>query len=135
MTVQQVVRPIAVVVSVLLLLALAFTGITGGIDQWPNWSSLSHRAQSSAEVVSGLCALLIPITRVTLYRLRKASEIGFVAGSVAAAGLAPVVWADAPVTQGLLSGIVALAIAAAIVWMFRFGAGSFGLVNNPENLP
>jgi hypothetical protein len=133
MTVQQVLRPLSAIVSVLLLLALAFTGITGGINQWPNWSSLSHRTQSSAEIVSGMCALLIPVTRVTWRRLQKASEIGFVVGSVAAAGLAPVVWADAPVIQGLLSGVAALAIAAAIVWMFRFGVGSFGLVSNAEN--
>ena len=133
MTIQQVARPIAAVVSVLLLLALAFTGITGGLNQWPNWSSLSHRIQSSAEIVSGVCALLIPTTRVAWRRLRKASEIGFVAGSVVAAGLAPLVWADAPLIQGLLAGVVALVIAAAIVWMFRFGVGSFGLVNHPEN--
>lgn len=133
MTVLQVVRPIAVVVAGLLLLAVAFTGITGGINQWPNWTTLSHRTQASAEIVAGVCALLIPITRFRWWRLRAAAEIGFVAGSVAAAGLAPVVWAGGSVIEGLVSGLVALAVACGIVWLFRFGVGSFGLRSNPEN--
>ncbi len=133
MILLPVLRPILAVVAVLLLLALAYTGISGGVQQLAQWSTMGQRVQSVSQIVYGVAALFILITRFRWHRLRRAAEIGFIIGLVIAASLAIVVWGGESIGTGLLAGIAALAIACAIVWMFRSSAGSAGIIRNAEN--
>lgn len=130
MTLHPMLRPILAVVAVLLLLALAFTGISGGVQQLEQWSTMAQRVQSVSQIVYGVAALLILITRFTWHRLRRAAELGFIVGAVMAASLATVVWGGESIGTGVLTGIAALAIAWTIVWMFRSSAGSGKIIRN-----
>lgn len=132
MTARQVGRVIAAVVAVTLLIALALMGITGGLAQWPHWSTFATRVQTIAQIVGGTCAVLMLVTRFRWQWLHRATEAGFVVTSVVAAGLAPVVWGGQSFVQGLLAALVALVVVGLIVWLFRVGAGTYGLQSNPE---
>jgi len=133
MTLHPMLRPILAVVAVLLLLALAYTGITGGVQQWAQWSTMAQRIQTGSQIVYGVCALFILITSFRWRHLRRVAEFGFVLGGVAAASLAAVVWGGGTVLSGLLAGIAAFAIAGAIVWMVHAGVDSFGVMRKAEN--
>lgn len=132
MSVHFVLRAIAGLVAATLLLALAFTSISGGVDQWPHWNTFETRFQSAAQILNGLCALLIIVTQFVWRDFRRAIAIGFVITSVLSAGLAPIVWAGAAISRGLLTGLAALAIAVIILWMFRYGAGSLPMIKRAE---
>lgn len=133
MILLPILRPILAVVAVLLLLALAYTGISGGIDQWDDWSTAAQRIQLASQIIYGVSALFILITRFRWHRLRRAAELGFIVFGVMAAGLAAVVWGGGSLVSGVLTGIAALAIACAIVWMFRTSAGSSNIISNAES--
>ena len=133
MKLHPMLRPILAVVAVLLLLALAYTGISGGVQQLQQWSTMAQRVQSVSQIVYGVSAIFILITRFRWHRLRRAAELGFIIGLVIAAGLATVVWGGESIGTGVLTGIAALAVAWAIVWMFRTSAGSARIISNAEN--
>jgi len=132
MILHPVLRPILALVAVILLLALAFTGIAGGVDQWSHWPTIQHRIQLGSQIVYGVSALLILITSVRWRHLRRYSEFGFVLGGVIAASLATVVWGGGSVGRGAVTGVVALAITCAIVWMVHAGVDSFGFMGKAE---
>lgn len=133
MTVHQMLRSIAGIVAVLLLVTLALTGIGGGLYQWPHWDTIGTRLQSGSQILAGVFAILVPVTRFKWKHLHRVSEIGFVACLVVAGGLAPVVWSGATASTGLLAAVAAVAAAGVILWMFRYGAGSFGLMESTEH--
>ena len=133
MTLHPMLRPILAVVAVLLLLALAFTGITGGVEQWTDWGTMWHRIQLASQIVYGVAALVILITSFKWRRWRRVAEVAFVLGGVVAASLAAVVWGGGTTLSGVLAGIAALAIACAIVWMVHAGVDSFAFRRKSEN--
>ena len=63
------------------------------------------------------------------------AEVGFALGAAAAASLATVVWGEASILAGVVSGVGALLIAAFIVWMLRTGTGSENSSVNPVPVP
>lgn len=132
MTLHPMLRPILAVVAVLLLLGLAFTGITDGVQQWSDWSTMWHRIQVGSQIVYGVAALVILITSFMWHRWRRVAEVAFVVSGVVAAGLAAVVWGGGTILSGVLTGIAALAITLAIVWMVHAGVDSFALARKAE---
>ena len=132
MTLHPMLRPILAVVAVLLLLALAFTGITGGMQQWGDWSTMWQRIQSASQIVYGVAAVVILIASFKWRRWRRFAELTFVIGLVVAASLAPVVWGGETIVSGVLAGVAALAIASAIVWMVHAGVDSFAFISKAE---
>lgn len=133
MTLHPMLRPILAVVAVLLLLALAFTGIAGGMQQWGDWSTMWQRIQSASQIVYGVAALVILIASFKWRRWRRFAELTFVIGLVVAASLAPVVWGGETIMSGVLAGVAALAISCAIVWMVHAGVDSFAFISKAEN--
>jgi hypothetical protein len=133
MKLHPMLRPILAVVAVLLLLALAYTGITGGVQQWSHWSTIGTRIQLGSQIVSGVSALLILITSFRWRRWRRYAELGFVLGGVMATSLAAVVWGGGTILSGVSTGIAALAITGAIVWMVHAGVDSIDFVRRAEN--
>jgi hypothetical protein len=65
--------------------------------------------------------------------LRRVAEFGFVLGGVIAASLAAVVWGGGTIRSRLSTGIAALAITGAIVWMVHAGVDTFAFMRKPEN--
>ena len=109
------------IIAVLLLLALTWLGISGGITQWSDTVSSSQRVQLATQVWYGAFALLTVVTAFKWPQWQKLAERGFLVGAVAAASLATMVWGEASLLAGVLSGIGALLVAGLIVWMLRVG--------------
>lgn len=113
------VRQVLTILTILLLLALAFQGITGGVEQLPESISAGQYVQSAAQLIYGICAILCI---ATVFRWREFAvpvQLGFVAGCVVAGGFAPVSWGETSYGVGLLAAVAALLIASVIVWMLR----------------
>ena len=119
MKIHPGVRQVLAALTVLLLLALAFQGIAGGVEQLPQSSSIGQYVQSFAQVLYGVCAVFSIATAIRWREFASPVQFGFIAGCVAAGGLAAVVWGEASIGAGLLAGVAALAIASALVWMLR----------------
>jgi hypothetical protein len=114
-------RQIVGVIGGLLLLALAWTGVSGFFNQWAESKGIGQIAQTCSELVYASGALLSLVTTVWAQRWAGIARLVFIAGTTLAGGLAPVVWGDAPFWTGLLSGAASLALAFGIHWMFRWG--------------
>ena len=113
------VRQVLSVLTILLLLALAFQGISGGVEQWPQSSTVGQYLQTASQVIYGICAVLSIATMFKWRELATLVQVGFIAGCVMAGGLAAVSWGDASIGAGVLAGVAALAIASTLVWMLR----------------
>ena len=119
MKIHPGVRQVLAVLTILLLLALAFQGITGGAQQLPQSSTIGQYVQSLAQVLYGVCAVLSIATAIRWREFASPVQFGFIAGCVAAGGLAAVVWGGESIVSGVVAAVVALAIASALVWMLR----------------
>lgn len=119
MKIHPGVRQILAALTVVLLLALAFQGISGGVTQLPQSSSIGQYVQSFAQVLYGVCAVLSIATAVRWRKFASPVQFGFIAGCVVAVGLAAVVWGGESPVSGVVSAFVALAIACGLVWMLR----------------
>ena len=119
MKIHPGVRQVLAALTVLLLIALALQGIVGGIEQWPESSTLGQYVQSASQLLYGICAVLSIATAIRWREFAKFAQFGFIAGCVAAGGLAAVSWGGSSVVSGVLAACAALAIAAALVWLLR----------------
>jgi hypothetical protein len=119
MKIHPVARQIGAAATVLLLLALTFEGIVGGVGQWPHSFTVGQHVQSAAQVLYGVCALLSIATAIRWREFASPVQLGFIASSVVAAGLASVVWGGGSYSSGMLVGVAALLIASLLVWMLR----------------
>jgi len=114
-------RRILLAVMVVLLLFLAWTGLSGGVRDFPNAENVGQTVQSLAQIAYGLLSLLTVTTVHWVHRWRRVIRGCWAASVTLAAGLATVVWGDEGVIVGLVSAAAALLIALAILWLLRIG--------------
>ena len=119
MKIHSGVRQILAALTIILLLALALQGIVGGVQQFPQSSTIGQYVQSFAQLLYGVCAVLSIATAVRWREFASPVQLGFIAGCVAAGGLAAVSWGGASIVSGVMAAVAALAIASALVWMLR----------------
>ena len=119
MKIHPGVRQVLAALTVILLLALAFQGIAGGVQQLPQSGTIGQYVQSSAQVLYGVCAVLSIATAIRWRKFASPVQYGFIAGCVAAGGLAAVSWGGESVVSGVVAAVAALAIATALVWLLR----------------
>ncbi len=106
----------------LLLLALAWTGLSGGVNQIDESITAGQKAQTFSQFAYGVFGVL---GVVTIFWGRRWNPVilGFwVVSLTMAAGLASIVWGETGFGIGLLAGGATLLIALAIVWLLRVGA-------------
>ena len=104
-------------VAVFLLLALTWLGVKGGIEQWPQSSSLGQKVQSSAQFAYGILSLLAVASVVQRGRFARVVRILWLAALTIAGGLAPVVWGDAALGAGLVAGFASFAVGLLVLWL------------------
>lgn len=119
MKIHPVVRQIGAALTIILLLALAFDGIVGGVGSWPYSFTPGQHLQSVAQVLYGVCALLSIATAIRWREFASPVQLGFIASCAAAAGLASVAGGGGSYWSGFLAGLAGLAIALVLVWMLR----------------
>lgn len=115
-------RKALLVVSGAALLALAWTGLSGGIRQIPESRGTGEIVQSLSQIVYGLSAALAVVTTGVARRWRPWMLTGFAVGATLAGGLAPVVWGDSSIGTGVIGGLSALLIALALAWGLQVGS-------------
>ena len=130
MVLPPLLRRALAIVAAFLLLALAWTGIRGGVQQLSRPATGPQLIQSASQVLYGVSAIFMLITAFTWRQLAVIAETGFVVSLIAAAGLAAVFWGEQSIGTGALASVVALAVACVLVWMLRIGKGG-GPINNP----
>jgi peptidoglycan/LPS O-acetylase OafA/YrhL len=104
------------------LLALAWFGIQGGIQQWSEPQSLAQRIQTLSQFAYGGLALLTVATTLRSDMLGRTIRVAWLVSLVLSAGMAAVVWGGAPWWSGVAAGLLALVVALLILWMLRAGA-------------
>ena len=109
--------------AVLLLLVLAWVGVQGGIQQWPQPQSPGQRIQTIAQFAYGLFAALTVASVWRSEAFGRAVRMSFLVAITVAAGIAPVVWGGAAWWAGLVAGLAALGVGVLILWLLSAGAG------------
>ena len=107
--------------AVLMLLALAWLGIKGGIDQWPASQSLSQKVQSAAQLGYGVFSILAVASGATHARRARVIQGCWLACLTTAGGLAPKVWGGLGWGSVPVAAVVTLAIGFSILWLLRRG--------------
>jgi hypothetical protein len=115
-------RRALLVLAILLLLALAWLGFQGGIQQWPQPQSPGQRAQTIAQFAYGLAALLTVASVWRTGTFERFARVSLLVSLSVAAGLAPVVWGDAAWWAGLVAALAALLVGLLILWLLSAGA-------------
>jgi hypothetical protein len=122
LTPSPAVRRALLAVVLVLLLWLAWTGLSGGYNQISQSQTLGQKIQTFSQGAYGLLASMCVVTTFFGRKWGRAVQTGWVVSVTAAAGLASVVWGGTGVGIGVLSAGAALIIAVAIVWLLRVGA-------------
>ena len=107
--------------AALLLVWLAWEGISGGVTQWSDVTTAGQRIQDVTQLGYGVFAVLALITAFRWKQFRRFADVGFVILSSAAGGLAVVVWGSQSTLSGVATAIASAAVAALIVWMLNVG--------------
>ena len=115
-------------IAILLLLALAYTGIAGGIDQFDQSPhsryTIGQIVQTVLQLVFGGLSLTVIAVWFWARQWSRAVFSLFVASVALAGGLAPVVWGQSSVLIGIVSGGASALIAWGIAALLRLSARS-----------
>ena len=122
MTPSPTVRRVLLAVALVVLLCLAWLGISGGLHQIPQSHTPGQIAQTASQLAYGIFALLSAATTFWGRAWSRVVLICWLASVTLAAGLASVVWGGTSLVVGLLSGLAAFLVALAITWLLRVGA-------------
>jgi hypothetical protein len=114
-------------IGLLLLLGLAWTGLVGPIEQWPEVHTTGQAFQTAAQLALGVFSALTTVVTFWGRRWRPIAFIGFALSAMVAGGLAPVVWGQQSVFEGLLAGAASLLIAQLIIWLLVIGTRTSSL--------
>ena len=115
-------RRILLAVVLLVLVALAWLGLSGGVHDLPQSTTVGEKVQSLTQLLYGAFALLTAVTTFWGRRWARVIRASWIVICAVAGGLASIAWGGTTLAKGLLSGIASAAIAATIVWLLRVGA-------------
>ena len=121
MTPGPAIRRVLLIVAIVLLLGLAWTGINGGISQLTGAHTAGQAAQTVLQLVYGLFALLSIVTTFWGRRWNWLSLVCWTVALALAAGLASVVWGGTSLLIGFVSGGAAGLVGAGIARLLRAG--------------
>ena len=113
-----------VVVGVFLL-AMAWIGVSQGINQFPQSKTAGQTAQTLTQFAFGVFAFLSLMTTFWGRRWNSMMLAGWTVSVMLAAGLAAVVWGGTSLSIGVVTGAAAFLIAFATAWLLRVGARSW----------
>jgi hypothetical protein len=116
-----VLRRLLLVIALVFLLGLAWTGVSGGLSQLSQSHTPGQKAQTFSQLGFGVFGLMGAIATFVGRRWRGLILGCWAASLTVAASLASVVWGGTSIAIGILSGGAALLIALTTIWMLRFG--------------
>jgi hypothetical protein len=116
------VRQILLAIVCVILLWLAWIGLSGGVNQLSQSKTPGQIVQTFTQFGFGLFALLSVATTFWAQRWNRLMLASWTISLSLAAGLASVAWGGTSLLVGLVSGIAALLIGLAIAWLLRLAA-------------
>ena len=122
MTLSPPIRRALLVIAALLLLWVAWSGITGGINQLPESRTPGQLAQTITQFAFAFFAASSVVTAFCGTRWNTLMLAGWTLSVTLAAGFASVVWGGTSWFIGLLAGGGALVVGLGIAWPLRVGA-------------
>ena len=117
-------RRVLLVLAVLLLLGLAWTGIHGGIDQLSGIHTTAQKIQTAFQFIYGVFSLLSIVTVYWAQRWNPAILVCWTIALAFAGGLGATAWGGTSALIGVVSGLAAGLVGAGIAWLLRYGAGN-----------
>jgi hypothetical protein len=122
MSPTPVVRRTLLVFALVLLLGLAWAGLSGGFSQLSESTTSGRKAQTLSQLAYGAFSLLSVVTTFVGRRWHAAMLIGLISSVTVAAGLASIVWGGTSIAIGVISGGAALLTGLGVIWLLRVGA-------------
>jgi len=121
MKIRSTVRRIILISAILLLLAVAWVSVSGGISQLSRSRTIGQVTETTIQLACGLLSLLSAFT--CFYGKRWRRPVRFIWGAtlMTAAGMSSLVWGPPMLTVALVFAAAALLIALTIVWLLRVG--------------
>ena len=112
-------RRVLFAVLALCLLALAWSGSKGGVDQWGQSRTPGQVAQTITQFAFALFALLTLVTMIRGRRWNLMMGAALTVFLALAGGLASVVWGGTTVWIGIVAGLASAAVGLLIAWLAR----------------
>jgi hypothetical protein len=110
--------------AILLLLAMAWVALSGGLNQLPRSRTIGQRVETAVQLACGLLSLLSAVTCFYWHRLRRPIRAAWAISLTTAAGMSSVVWGPPMLTVGLALAVGALLVALTIIWLLQVGGSS-----------
>ena len=118
-TTRLLLRRTLFVVVALVLFALTWSGVNGGMDQWGESRSRGQVTQTLTQFAFALFALLSLVTMIWARRWSRVMGAGLTVSLGLAGGLASVVWGGTSVPIGAIAALASAAIGLGITWLAR----------------
>ncbi|MBZ5536261.1 MAG: hypothetical protein LAO31_09925 [Acidobacteriia bacterium] len=121
MRLRPIVRRVLLASATLLLIAMAWMTLSGGLRQLPRSRTLSQRVETTVQLACGLLSALSVLTCFRWRRWGPAVRGAWAISLTAAAGVSSLVWGPPSLIIGLVFAAGALLLAVAIIWLLRLG--------------
>lgn len=108
--------------AILVLLVLAWFGISGGIHQWPGSESTGQKVQTVFQLLYGVLSLLVIGATFRVGPVARVARWAWVITLTIAGGLAPVVWGGSTWVAGLAAAVAAFGVGLLVLWLLNRGA-------------
>lgn len=119
MNIHPVARLIILISAILLLLAVAWLALSGGISQLPRSVTIGQQVETTVQLACALLSFLSAFTCFYWKRLRRAVRVAWIISLTTAAGLSSIVWGPSMPGVGLAIAAFALLVGLAIIWLLR----------------
>jgi hypothetical protein len=116
---RPIARRVLLVCSMLLLLALAWGALAGGLRQWSSSHTPGQQVETAAQLMCGILTLLVVLTCFAARRVAGPVRVVWTVSLVTAAGLSSLVWGPPMPLIALLFALVAFLVAWSITWALR----------------
>jgi len=117
---MRIVSSLLTGVLVLLLLAAAYLGLTGGFGLLREAHTGVQRLATGTELIYGLTALLVLVALASRHQWTLHLLVLWAAAVAATSALAPVVWGGASWTVGAETGGAVGVLLAVVVWSWHY---------------
>jgi hypothetical protein len=122
MTPGSVLRGVLLAIAMVLLLVLAWTGISGGIHQLTTTATTGQTIQTALQLLYGALSVLSIVTVYWGRRWNRPVLACWTISLALAGGLGATEWGGASLRIGIVSGAAAGLVGAGIAWLLRIGA-------------
>ena len=121
MKLGSAVRRSVLIGTILLLLALAWALISGGLNQISRSQAIGQAIETIVQIACGLLSLLIVINCFYWQKLRRSIRLVWLISFIMTAGISSVVWGPPMLIVGVIFAALAFLVARAIIWLLQVG--------------